>query len=112
MTSNSCDELKLLLDKGFYGDNFADLVAAAYEAAQEADDPLPFYVLAKIFGPLAYKYSNDDAPLTVETSERMEQHSIPEMRALLDGISSSITPEAQLMTLNKLVKLDLSWHEP
>ena len=112
MTNNSYGELKRLLEKGFYGDNFADLVAAASEAAQDSEDPLPFYIFAKIFGPLSYKYANDDAPLSAEVAERMEQHFIPEMQALLDGLLIGITPDAQLMRLNELVKLDLSWREP
>lgn len=111
MTNNSYGELRRLLEKGLYGDNFLDLVATASEVAEEAPDPLPFYVIAKIFGPFAYKYSDDDSPLTVEASERMEEHFVPEIRALLDGLESGVTPDAQLDRLNRLVRLALSWHD-
>ena len=112
LTSDSLSELRRLLDKGFYGDNFEELASISWGGAQSASNPLGLYILWSIFRPLANKYGDDNSPLTVEYSGEMEQHFIPPIALYLDAVLRGAPFEHEVELLKTVLEARFSWPYP
>lgn len=103
------NELRSLLQKGFYANNLAEIECLAHEAAMSVDRPLPFFVLWLIFLMLHREW--EERPLTVEIAERMAAHLVPPIDGYLAAAASGLSPEAEVEYLNDIAKQFLSWLE-
>jgi hypothetical protein len=103
------NELRGLLQRGFYADNFAHLERVAREAAMSIGRPLPFALLWLMFLMLDREWR--ERPLRDEVARRMEQHLIPPIQSYLIAADSGLSPEAEAEHLNEISGQFLAWLE-
>lgn len=103
------NELRALLQRGFYADNFAEIQRVAHEAAMSIDRPLPFSLLWLMFLMLHREWQ--ERPLRDEVARRMEQHLVPPIESYLIAADSGLSPEAEAEHLNEISREFLAWLE-
>ena len=104
---NYYHELRSLLDRGFYTDNFEEITKISFEAAGAVDQPLFSSLMWLIFSRLDSTWS--DRPFEVATSTRMEQILRPPIYAYLDAAETGATPEEELALLNEISSTYRDW---
>ena len=97
------DEIRSSLSKGFYSNNLRhvlNLIAEARKSGQ-AGNPVVLYTVGSILSD-AYRRWFDDEPVTVQTSETLEDRVIPAVDAVLNAGDGR--PEDLIARLNDLVR--------
>jgi hypothetical protein len=89
------------LAKGLYVDNLYEMARECMRIAEEAKDPLAFYVLAHVFGDIARDW--DERPLPAVEVEEMELRIGSPLRRVITAIERDHEPAQLHDGLNSLV---------
>ena len=103
----SLADIHRLLRRGFYLDNFIEIVRLALDAARASDHPLPLFVIARILWGLNSYWR--DRPLTVTTAERMKDALLPALEDYLVAAQDGLSPELEVKYLDEIVAAYLRW---
>lgn len=104
------EQLKELLAKGFYPDEFLKAARLASEASWQAGRPLGLYVLSQILFSLADEWPEQG--IEAARAEEMERIMEPPITAFVTAGASDLTSEEEIPYLNDMVQALLRWHAP
>jgi hypothetical protein len=96
------NQMKENLKKGLSIDNLYELKRQSMEIAKQADDPLPFYVLASIFFDIIDDW--DERPLLDAKAKKMEQAILDKLDNVIDGLIEKRQSNRMYDDLNSLVR--------
>jgi hypothetical protein len=99
---NDITEIKKRLAKGLYIDNLNVMTAHCMQLARTTDEPLVFYLLAKIFDEIVHSW--DGMPLTVEEAQEMQQRIGSALQKVLTSIDEERSSREIWKDLNALLR--------
>lgn len=95
------DELRTHLEEGLHIENLQAMLAIAKRLAQGASEPLPYYLLASVFGDLDSLWAGLAVP--THQHERADQELVPLIRRLVFDLQRQ-APERELTgSMNRLI---------
>jgi hypothetical protein len=95
------DDLRSQLESGLHEANVRALLKIANKLVKEAESPLPFYVLASVFGDLDSLWA--DQPVESSQIEAAEKDIAPALRQVMFSVQRAAPPEEVLSSMDRLV---------
>jgi len=95
-------EIREDLRRGLHLDNLSNLGSQCMNLARTQDQPLAFYILAKVFDDIYNEFA--DHPLPTATLQRVEEGITDKLDRVLASVDGNETCEKIWVELNELLK--------